>query len=550
MPGWNFADVWEVVAETLPDAPALVQSRPGSPAQEQVSRRRSWAETDQRANGVARSLLDLGLGVQDKVAQYLYNCPEYLESVFGTFKAGLVPVNTNYRYGDAELVYLWDNADAVAVVFHGTFSERIERLRPRLPRITGWLWVDDGSGPCPDWALDYEEAVKSASDRVAPPWGRSGDDLYLLYTGGTTGMPKGVMWRQDDLFAALNAAAPIKHDEEAGLAGVRATLQSPGPVFLPACPLMHGTGAFPAFTALGVGGSVVVLSGRTFDPEEFLSTVAAEGVNITSIVGDAFAKPILRALDEAPGRWDISSLRVVISSGVMWSEPTKQGLLRHHPGMLLVDSFASSEALGMGRSISGSEARAETARFTLGSNARVIADDGRDVVPGSGEVGLLAVRGRNPIGYYKDPEKTAKTFRTLDGARYSIPGDNATVDADGTLRVLGRGSVCINTGGEKVFPEEVEEVVKLHPAVRDAIVVGVPDERFGEAICAVVEVGPDAALERDDLVAHVKDRLASYKAPRHVLVVETIGRAANGKADYGRLRTMAAAAQGNEGPTP
>jgi fatty-acyl-CoA synthase len=540
MPGWNFADVWEVVAETLPDAPALVQGE----------RRQSRAEIDQRANGLARALLDLGVGAQDKVAQYLYNCPEYLETVFGTFKAGLVPVNTNYRYGDDELVYLWDNADAVAVVFHGTFGERIARLRPRLPRIKGWLWVDDGSGPCPDWALDYEEAVKSASDPVAPPWGRSGDDLYLLYTGGTTGMPKGVMWRQDDLFAALNSAAPLRFAEDAGLAGVRAALEGEGPVFLPACPLMHGTGAFTAFTGLSVGGPVVLLSGRAFDPEEFLSTVAAEGVNNTSIVGDAFAKPILRALDQAPGRWDISSLGVVISSGVMWSEPTKQGLLRHHPGMLLVDSFASSEALGMGRSISGSKGRAKTARFALGRNARVIAADGRDVAPGSGEVGLLAVRGRNPVGYYKDPEKTAQTFRTIDGARYSIPGDNATVDADGTLRVLGRGSVCINTGGEKVFPEEVEEVVKLHPAVRDAIVVGIPDERFGETICAVVEVGSDVPLERDDLAAHVKGRLASYKAPRHVLVVKTIGRAANGKADYGRLRTLAAATHGNETPTP
>jgi acyl-CoA synthetase (AMP-forming)/AMP-acid ligase II len=278
--------------------------------------------------------------------------------------------------------------------------------------------------------------------------------------------------------------------------------------------------------------------------------VATEQVNNTSIVGDAFAKPILRALDEAPDRWDISSLRVVISSGVMWSEPTKQGLLRHHPDMLLVDSFASSEALGMGRSISGTERRAKTARFVLGRNARVIADDGRDVLPGSGEVGLLAVRGRNPVGYYKDPEKTAQTFRTIDGARYSIPGDNATVDADGTLRVLGRGSVCINTGGEKVFPEEVEEIVKLHPAVHDTIVVGVPDERFGEAICAIIEAVPGATLEPDEIAAHVKGRLASYKAPRHVLVVETIGRAANGKADYGRLRTMAAAGHGTETPTP
>ncbi|HWC37833.1 MAG TPA: acyl-CoA synthetase [Acidimicrobiales bacterium] len=538
MPGWNFADVWEVVAETLPDAPALIQG----------GRRQSWADTDRRANGLARALLDLGAGAQDKVAQYLYNCPEYLESVFGAFKAGLVPVNTNYRYGDDELVYLWDNADAVAVVFHGAFAERVERVRHRLPRVRSWLWVDDGSGPCPDWAVAYEDAVKaegSTGGRVMPPWGRSGDDLYLLYTGGTTGMPKGVMWRQDDLFAALNAAAPLRYDEGGDLDAVRRVLQRTGPVFLPACPLMHGTGAFCAFTGFSVGGSVVLLSSRAFDPEELVATVTAERVNIMSIVGDAFAKPILRVLDEVPGRWDISSLDVVISSGVMWSEPTKQGLLRHNPDMLLVDSFASSEALGMGRSISGTKGRAATARFVLGRNARVIGDDGGDIAPGSGDVGLLAVRGRNPVGYYKDPEKTARTFRTIDGARYSIPGDYATVDADGTLRVLGRGSVCINTGGEKVFPEEVEEVVKLHPAVRDAIVVGVPDGRFGEAICAVVEPQAGAVLQPENLVAHVKGRLASYKAPRHVLVVETIGRAANGKADYGRLKTMAAAAHGD-----
>jgi fatty-acyl-CoA synthase len=542
MPDWNFADVWEVVAETLPDAPALVQG----------GRRQSWGETDRRADGLARALLDLGAGAQDKVAQYLYNCPEYLESVFAAFKAGLVPVNTNYRYGDDELVYLWDNADAVAVAFHGTFAERVDRVRHRLPRIRAWLWVDDGSGPCPDWAVAYEDAIKAAplaDGRVTAPWGRSGDDLYLLYTGGTTGMPKGVMWRQDDLFAALNAGAPVKHDEAAGLAGVRADLQRAGPVFLPACPLMHGTGAFTAFSGFSAGGSVVLLPGRAFDAEELVATVAAERVNVMSIVGDAFAKPILRVLDESPGRWDISSLNVVISSGVMWSEPTKQGLLRHHPDMLLVDSFASSEALGMGRSISSARGRAGTARFALGRNARVIGDDGQDVAPGSGQIGLLAVRGRNPVGYYKDPEKTARTFRTIDGARYSIPGDNATVDADGSLRVLGRGSVCINTGGEKVFPEEVEEVLKLHPAVRDAVVVGVPDERFGEAICAIVEAQPGAVPETGQLVAHVKDRLASYKAPRHVLVVETIGRAANGKADYERLKSMAVAAHGDGAPT-
>jgi 3-oxocholest-4-en-26-oate---CoA ligase len=239
MAGWNFADVWEAVADTLPDATAQAQG----------DRRFTWAEFDRRADGVAKALLDGGGQHQDKVAQYLYNCPEYLESLFGIVKAGLVPVNTNYRYGDEELVYLWDNADAVAVVFHGTFAEKIEGLRERVPRVVTWLWVDDGSGPCPEWAVSYEEAATSATGRTVPSWERTGDDLYMLYTGGTTGMPKGVMWRQEDLFLTLNAASlGVRYPDEGSPADVRELLTTPGPVCLPAPPLMHGTGAFTSRT--------------------------------------------------------------------------------------------------------------------------------------------------------------------------------------------------------------------------------------------------------------------------------------------------------------
>jgi acyl-CoA synthetase (AMP-forming)/AMP-acid ligase II len=531
MPGWNFADLWEAVAERLPDAPALIHG----------DHRVLWSEFDARANGVASTLLGLGVERQDKVAHYLYNGPEFMESMFGIFKAGLAPVNTNYRYADDELLYLWDNADAVAVVFHGAFTDRVEVLRGKLPKVKGWLWVDDGSGPRPHWAVDYETAAASgrAGQSVAGPWGRDGDDLYLLYTGGTTGMPKGVMWRQDDLIMTLNESSVAPLPPVPDYAAVGALVAGPGVKVVPACPLMHGTGAFSTFNAFDGGGCCVTLTNRTFDAVELLDTIDRERVNGVAIVGDAFAKPILRALDAEPGHWDISSLMYMVSSGVMWSHETKEGLLKHHPGMLLVDAFSSSEALGMGSSVSAAGSAADTAKFTAGANAVVITDDGRFAAPGSGEIGMVGVKGRTPVGYYKDPEKSAKTFRVIDGERYSVPGDYATVEADGTLQLLGRGSVCINTGGEKVFPEEVEEALKTHPTVRDAVCVGVPDEKWGEAITAMVELHPGAALDEADVIAHVKGRLAPYKAPKRVLQVPTIGRAANGKVDYRRLKAEA-----------
>jgi len=528
--GWNLADLWEAIADRQPDAPA----------QFAADRIWTWAEFDRRADGIAATLLAAGAAHQDKVAQYLYNCPEYLESVFGAFKAGLAPVNTNYRYGVDELVYLWDNADAVAVVFHGTFSERIEQVRPRTPRVRTWLWVDDGSGPCPDWAVPYERAATAASGRVIAPWGRSGDDLLLLYTGGTTGMPKGVMWRQDDLVGILDAANRNRLPPEIDLTAVQERVAQPGPRNLPAAPLMHGTGQFNAISNLMVGGSIVTMQGRHFDAAELLDTIVRYEVASMSIVGDAFAKPMLRALDAEPGRWDLSCLRVIVSSGVMWSAETKAGLLRHNDRLIMVDALGSSEAVGMGQNTTSAESSSSTATFELGPNTRVLTEDGREVVPGSGERGRVALRGRTPIGYYKDPEKSASTFVVIDGVRWSIPGDWAEVDADGTVHLLGRGSQCINTGGEKVYPEEVEEVLKLHPDILDAAVVGLPDERFGQAITALVEPAPGAVVDGAAVIAHVKQRLAAYKAPKQVLVIDTVGRAPNGKLDYKRLTAWAA----------
>ncbi len=532
MAGWNFAELWERIADRFPDADAQVQG----------DVRFTWKEFDGRADALARHLLDGGAVHQDKVALYVYNSPEYMEGAFAAYKAGLVPVNTNYRYLDDELAYLWDNADAIAVVFHSDFTERVDAVRARLPKVRHWLWVDNDGTERPEWAESYEDVVNVPTGRTEAPWGRSGDDITMIYTGGTTGMPKGVMWRQDDLIRAVHGVANatfLQDPEEVGIDTPVDTLPGPGAPGLPACPLMHGTGWYTANLYLTAAGTLVLLESPHFDVEELLDTVQREKVGAMTIVGDAFAKPIIRALDAEPDRWDISSVVLITSSGVMWSNEGKEGLLRHNPGMLLLDSFSSSEAIGMGSSVSAAGAEDRTAHFSLGSAVKVFSDAGEEVQPGSGERGRVAIPGHVPLGYYKDPEKSAATFIERGGKRYSIPGDYATVEADGTITLLGRGSVCINTGGEKVFPEEVEEALKTHSLVHDAVVVGVPDEKFGEAITGVVELAPDATVAPEELVAHVKERLAHYKAPKNVLFVDTVGRAPNGKVDYKRAKQLA-----------
>ncbi len=533
MSGWNFAEIWERIAEKFPDAPALMHG----------DRQVSWSQMDHRANGLASTLVAQGATRQDKVALYLYNGPEYMEATFACYKASLVPVNTNYRYVEDELIYLWENADAVAVIFHGCFTNLVDKIRDRVPGVKTWLWVDDGEADCPTWATPYEAAAAPTADRATGDGPRDGDDIVMIYTGGTTGMPKGVMWRQDDLIRATCATGlPLIVQDPEDVGGYDALLEAlvtAGAPGLPACPLMHGTGWFTANIYLTQAGSVVTLQDRKLNVIELLDTIEKRRVGAMTIVGDAFAKPIVNVLDAEPGRWDLTSLVIVSSSGVMWSEPVKEAMLRHHPGMFLIDAFSSSEAIGMGQSVSAAGNEAKTARFALGENARVITEEGHDVVPGTGEKGRVAVRGFTPIGYYKDPVKSAATFLTIDGSRYSMPGDWATVDPDGTINLLGRGSVCINTGGEKVFPEEVEEALKEHATVYDAVVVGVPDEKFGEAITAVVEAKPGVTLNEADLIEHVKGRLASYKAPKRVLAVDSIGRAPNAKVDYARWKTYA-----------
>lgn len=534
MTAWNFADVYELVASKVPDRPAQIQG----------DRVITWGEFDARADALAADMLSAGLTHQSKVAAYLFNGPEYLETYIAAFKGGFAPVNTNYRYGHDEIVYLFSNADAEAVVFHATFLDLVERVRHELPGVRRWYCVADGSAECPSWAVDYEAVVaKRVQGPVKGPWGRSPDDLLLLYTGGTTGMPKGVMWRQDDLFNVLgaggNAVLGIPPAESIEQIGARLDPSAPGFVLLSACPLMHGTGQFSSLIAMNLGGAVVSLPSRHFDVDELLGEVQRRKVNSIIIVGQAFAGPILEHLDANPGAYDLSSVLMMSSSGVMWSQDNKEGLLRHMPGAALFDSFGSSEAVGMGASVSTKGGTSQTARFALGPMCAVFTEDGRRVEPGSGERGLVSVSGFIPLGYYKDEVKTAQTFRIFEGQRWTVPGDWAEVNEDGTLNLLGRGSVCINTGGEKVFPEEVEEALKRHPSVRDAVAVGIPDQRFGETICAVVESAGATPPDLKMLADFVKEHLAHYKAPRHLVLVDTIGRAPNGKVDYKRLKGVA-----------
>ena len=516
---WTFADVWETIACAVPDRVALVHG----------DQRVTWREFNRRADGIAAALLDSGLKPQDKVALYLHNAPAYLESVFAALKARLVPVNTNYRYTGDELVQLWTDADAAAVVFHGAFAAQAEAVRARCPAVRVWLFVDDGETSCPGWAVRYETAAQASAQRTVAAPGRSGDDQIIIYTGGTTGLPRGVMWRQHDLFLASNTT---NDPEIADLDHVCRRLGgTTPPVGLPAAPLMHGTGFVFAATILNRGGTVVTLPGMSFDVTQLLDTMTREGVTDLCIVGDAFCRPIVDALDLEPERWNLSRLRVVSSSGMAWSASIKERLLVHAPEALLIDFLNSSEASGMGRALTSAKKAASGARFQLGKNACVIDDAGRPIAKGSGQAGRVAVRGHLPLGYYKDPEKTAATFPVIDGVRYSIPGDLATVDDDGAITLLGRGSTCINTGGEKVFPEEVEDAIKSHAGVADALVIGVPHVRFGQMVVAAVEWADGTASDENALLDHLRGRLAGHKIPRAVMPMDSLGRGPNGKAD-------------------
>jgi 3-oxocholest-4-en-26-oate---CoA ligase len=529
MSGWNFADVWEAVAAQHGEATA----------QNDGTRQFTWSEFDARANGIANALLKAGCQHQEKFAQLLYNVPEYLESVFAAFKAGLVPVNTNYRYGSNELLQVWEDADVTAVVFDSAFIDVCNGLRDKLP-VRIWICVVSEGDECPSWAVPYEDAAASHPARVVGSWGRSGDDLLFLYTGGTTGLPKGVMWAQHDLFRFLEKAnrhpLPGVPSAEEFVAG----LQRLGPRILPGAPLMHGTSLFFALPVLSEGGSVHTSPKRHFNAREFLDFMEAHGIQGTSIVGDAFARPIVEELDHQSRQRDLSRMRVILSAGVLFSADIKERLIQYMPKVVILDGLGSSETGTLASTLSKAGEVSPSGKFFLGDEAFLIDEDGKRIEPGSGKVGRMAVAGLAPLGYYKDPKKSAETFIEIDGERYTISGDWAEASFDGSVRFLGRGSSCINTGGEKVYPEEVEEVIRRRSDIKDVAVVGVPDKRFGEVVTALIESSSEEFAGEEELRSYVRESLAGYKVPKHIIRVDSLGRTANGKIDYKVLKALAA----------
>lgn len=526
MAEWAFAEVWGGIAAAQPDRDAIVCG----------DRRLTFAQFDDRARRLAWHLQqEARLEPGDKVAIDLLNCTEYLETFYAALKLGCVPVNVNYRYLADEVFYVVDNADAKAVVCGAEFASTVKKALKRIQRQWRPYVLVTGA--------DYEAALVAAPPAAEwePAHVPSGDDLVFLYTGGTTGMPKGVMWRGGDLYAGLwemgRPGSELPDPVAAARAGKRAG------TCLPACPLMHGTGLFITLSTISGGGTVVLIDQSRLDPVRVWSDVERNAVAVLTIVGDVFARPLLAALDAEPNRWDLSALRAITSSGVTWSPEVKRGLLGHLPHVQLIDSLGASEGMASRSTASATDAEIPPARFAVSERVKVISPElGREVRPGSDEVGMVAVGGHIPLGYWKDPEKTAQTFRLFEGRRYSIAGDYAQVDADGTIQLLGRGSACINTGGEKVYPEEVELALRKHPSVHDCVVVGVPDPRFGEIVVAVVEVTENHYIDEPELQAWSSQKLAGFKKPKRFVLVDDMQRNAAGKANYQHLREVADAA--------
>jgi len=534
---FQFADLFEAAVDAAGDRTALVCG----PV------RHRYRDLERRANRAGHALGALGIGPGDHVAIHAWNCAAWVETMLGLHKIRAVPINVNYRYVEGELAYLLDNADARAVVVQRRFAPRIAAVRDRLTRLEQVIVVEDGSGESLDGLgphHDYDALLAAASDaRDFPP--RCADDLHVIYTGGTTGMPKGVMWRHEDLFFALAGGIDAYTNERVPDPGAlaRRIAEGAGPmVFATAAPLMHGAGQVGTLRTLVSGDTMVLL--ERFDPEELWRTAARERVQTIMITGDAMARPLADALVRLGDELDLSSLLVISSSAAIFSPAIKEQLMALLPNLLIVDSVGATETGMNGIKVAerGEPHPGGPARVQPSADTIVVDDDLRPVAPGSGVIGRIARTGNVPLGYYKDPERTAATFLEVDGRRYAIAGDYARVEADGQITLLGRGSIVINTGGEKVFPEEVEGVLKAHPDVFDVLVVGVPDDRWGERVTAVVAPRPGARPSLEDLVAHCRRQLAPYKAPKQLVLVEAIQRAPSGKPDYPWARRTAEAA--------
>lgn len=533
---FNLAQVHEAIAESAGGRDCIVWSK---------RRRLCWLEVTERTRRFAHVLGELGLGAyrerselagwesgQDHLALYMYNRPEYLEGMLGAFKARVAPINVNYRYVEQELVYLLRDASARAILYEGRFAPRLGKILPELPELEFLLQIDDGSGePLLPGALAYENALAQASaERPELEW--SPDDLYILYTGGTTGMPKGVLWRQADVFVAALGGRRPDGSEYATLAEISERARSGGYKSLPAPPFMHGAAHWAAFNQFHTGNAVVIQD-RTehLDPEDVLRTLEREKVGALLIVGDAFGRPLLEELRR--GEYDLSSLRVLITGGAALSADHKLEFLERVPGLKIVDTVGSSESGDQGRLVSTRESGAASGIFQPSREARVLSEDlGRVLEAGEDELGWFAKRGRVPLGYLGDRGKTERTFPVLGGVRYSVPGDRARLRADGMIELVGRDSVTINSGGEKIFAEEVEQALLTHPAAYDAVVVGRASERWGQEVVALVALRPGSCASQHELLDACAQHLARYKLPKGILFRDEIVRSPSGKADY------------------
>lgn len=538
----NIAELHEAIAKEIPNQDCIVFG----------DRRFSWQAVTDRTRRLAGLLKAYGLGCfaeretlenwssgQHHVALYLLNGNEYLEGILGSFKARCAPFNVNYRYVEEELLYLLENADTQAVIFHARFAETLSKIRSKLPQIKLWLQVQDDSGaPLMSGALDYEDALASITPE--PPIALSGDDLYVVYTGGTTGMPKGVLWRQEDLFYS----SLLKGNQRTSMSEIVAEVlahhkHKTPPVGLPSPPLMHATSQWIAMALWVMGGTVVLQSNPLkLDPDDIWTTIEKEKVKSLTIVGDAFAVPLLQQLGRK--RYDLSSLRMIASGGAILSPNHKAALLKALPHVMIMDALGSSETGTQASQISTKNQPVTSGEFEMKEGSVVLRQDLSALMPkGSDETGWAARRGYVPLGYYKDEAKTQKTFPVIHGVRYSVPGDRAKLRADGSMQLLGRDSVTINTGGEKVFAEEVEQAVKQHSSVYDCVVVGTQSERWGQQVTALVSVVDGEQVSAQAITDLVRQHLAGYKTPKRVLFIDYIERAPSGKPDYRWAKSQA-----------
>ncbi|MDX2165537.1 MAG: acyl-CoA synthetase [Deltaproteobacteria bacterium] len=539
---FNLAEINEAIAAAIPDRECLIFR----------DRRLTWAAFNERTRRLGNYLRQRGLGChrerdglanhesgQDHLGIYLYNCNEYMEAMLGAYKARVAPFNVNYRYVDEELIYLLRDADARALVYHAGFAPNVARIRAQLPKLDVLLQVADDSGNALlPGAVDYEAALaESSPERPDLAW--SPDDLYILYTGGTTGMPKGVLWRQEDIFFGALGGTPNFGPKVASLESVAEAAKHGDLRACPAPPFMHGAAHWMAFLAMHAGGTVIVQDHpERLDPDDIWTTIEREQVRFLTIVGDAFGRPLIDQLDKKS--YDLSKFGIILSGGAILTPALKDAFLQRIPHVMIIDGFGASETGGQGQQVSTAGQKATTGTFKMNDQTLVLAEDlSGPVAPGSAASGWLARGGHVPLGYYKDAEKSAKTFPTIGGARYAVPGDHATVAADGTITVLGRGSVSINSGGEKIYPEEVEKALKHHPAVYDAVVVGTPNERFGQQVTAVVQTRDGASVQEAELSDTAAQHLARYKLPRAILFVDEMVRSPSGKADYRWAKKLA-----------